>query len=65
VYDGLAAEHSPFARKLLETLEGKSAAGGIVTALDIYSSVQLLAVQHPDGGPMAGSDGDFVFMRRH
>jgi len=55
----------PFARKMLETLEGKSGPGGIVTQLDIYRNVEVLGGQHPGGGPLAGSDGDFVFVRRH
>jgi len=53
VPDGYKGKHSPFALRLLEALQGRGGAAGILTASDLYQFVQKLP-----SGPLLGSFGD-------
>lgn len=63
VPDGRPGEHSPFARKLLETL-GKQPVGAIQSGHDLYGSIQRLTPQ-PSYGRFGKdvSSADFLFIR--
>jgi antitoxin component YwqK of YwqJK toxin-antitoxin module len=53
VPDGYKGQHSPFALRLLEALQGRGGAAGILTASDLYQFVYKLP-----SGPLLGSFGD-------
>lgn len=63
VPDGSPGEHSPFARKIIETLK-KQALGTVKTGHDIYGAIQRLTPQ-PSYGRFGKdvSSADFLFIR--
>jgi hypothetical protein len=53
VPDGYKGQHSPFALRLIEAMQGKGGTAGILTASDLYQFVYKLP-----SGPLLGSFGD-------
>lgn len=63
VSDGIAGEHSPFAKRFIEALESQGGSDGILTISELFTFVERLSVQ-----PRLGSFGnnelgsDFLFV---
>ncbi|MEQ8788706.1 MAG: caspase family protein [Pirellulaceae bacterium] len=65
VSDGVAGEHSPFARKFLEVLTNGGGEDGIVTGDEVVDAAMKVEESEPGVGFMNGDEhGDFLFIRR-
>jgi hypothetical protein len=63
VSDGIAGQHSPFARKFLDALQSQGGADGIMTTAEMFSFVEKLKIQPRQGvfgENLPGSDFLFV-----
>jgi uncharacterized caspase-like protein len=66
VADGEPGEHSPFARQMIEALDGKGGPDGIVTFHDLLVAVQQSRACNPRDGYLRGHEagGDFLLISR-
>lgn len=63
VSDGIAGQHSPFARKFLDALQSQGGTDGILTTAEVFSHVERLKIaprQGSFGDNLPGSDFLFV-----